>query len=99
MATKNNAKTAFAPCFAAEVFGAKTARALDALLALEERVSADMLRGGAVAVESVPFARPTGVSLYEADALTWHFYHLYASNVAHALIWRSVCARAIRAAL
>jgi hypothetical protein len=30
-----------------------------------------MLRGGAVATESVPFARPTGVSMYEADALTW----------------------------
>jgi hypothetical protein len=76
-------KTAFTPCFSAEVFGAKTA--LDALLVLEECVSADMLRGGAVTTESVPFARPTGVSMYEADALTWRFYHLYANNVAHAI--------------
>ncbi len=39
------------PCFSAEVFGARTARALDALLALEECASADMLPGGAVATE------------------------------------------------
>jgi hypothetical protein len=82
MAT-NNVKTAFTPCFAAEVFGAKTARALDALL--EERMSAEMRHGGVVAMESVPFARPIGISMYEADALTWRFYHLYANNVAHAL--------------
>jgi hypothetical protein len=62
------------PRFSAEVFGAETARALDALLALEGCVSADTMRGGVVATESVPFARPTGVSMYEADALTWRFY-------------------------
>jgi hypothetical protein len=77
--------TTIAPCFSAEIFGAKTARALDALLALEKCVSADMLHGGVVAAESVPFARPTGVSMYEADALTWRFYHLYANTVAHVL--------------
>ena len=64
MATNNNMKTAFAPCFSAEVFGAETARALDALFALERCVSVDTLRGGVVARESVPFARPTGVSMY-----------------------------------
>jgi hypothetical protein len=48
-------------------------------------VSADTLRGGAVATESMPFARPTGVSMYEADALTWRFYHIHASLVAHAI--------------
>jgi hypothetical protein len=85
MATNNNMKTAFAPCFSAEVFGAETARALDALLALEECVSAEMRRGGVVAMESVPFARPTGVSIYEADALTWRFYHYHNNSVAHAL--------------
>jgi hypothetical protein len=79
MATNKNA------CFSAEVFGADTARALDALLALEECMSADMLRGGAVAAESVPFARPTGVSMYEADALTWRFYHYHTNSVAHAI--------------
>jgi hypothetical protein len=72
-------------CFSAQVFGVDTARALDALLALEECVSADMLRGGAVAVESVPFARPTGVSVYEADALTWRFYHCHTNSVPHAI--------------
>jgi hypothetical protein len=85
MATNNKMKTAFAPCFSVEVFGAETARALDALLALEECVSAEMRRGGVVAMESVPFARPTGVSIYEADALTWRFYHYHNNGVAHAL--------------
>jgi hypothetical protein len=73
------------PRFSAEAFGAETARALNALLALEECVSADTLRGGAVATESVPFARPMGVSMYEADALTWRFYHFHANSVAHAI--------------
>ena len=85
MATNNNVKTAFTPRFSAEVFGADKARALDALLGLEECMAAEMRHGGVVAMESVPFARPTGVSMYEADALTWRFYHLYASNVAHTL--------------
>ena len=56
-------------CFSVEVFGADMARALDAFAALEVCISADTLRGGAVAAESVPFARPSGVSMYEADAL------------------------------
>jgi hypothetical protein len=48
-------------------------------------VSAITLQGGAVATESVPFARPTGVSMYEADALTWRFYHIHPNSVAHAI--------------
>jgi hypothetical protein len=67
------------------VFGAETARALDALLALEECVSAEMRHGGVVAMESVPFARPSGVSMYEADALTWRLYHTHASCVVNAI--------------
>ena len=71
--------------FSVEVFGAERARALDALAALEACVSADLMRGRAVAPESVPFARPTGASLYEADALTWRLYHSHASCVANAI--------------
>ena len=74
-------------CFSAEVFGADMARALDAFAALEVCISADTLRcGGAVATaESVPFARPSGVSMYEADALTWRLYHTHASCVVNAI--------------
>ena len=75
-------------CFSAEVFGADMARALDAFAALEVCISADTLRcGGAAATtaESVPFARPSGVSMYEADALTWRLYHAHASCVVNAI--------------
>ena len=75
-------------CFSAEVFGADMARALDAFAALEVCISADTLRCGgaaATAAESVPFARPTGVSMYEADALTWRLYHAHASCVVNAI--------------
>jgi hypothetical protein len=61
------------------------ARALDAFAALEVCISADTLRGGVVAQESTPFARPTGVSMYEADALTWRLYHTHASCVVNAI--------------
>ena len=71
--------------FSAAVFGADMARALDAFAALEACISADTLRGGAVAAESVPFARPSGVSMYEADALTWRLYHTHASCVVNAI--------------
>jgi hypothetical protein len=90
------------PRFSAEAFGAKTAGALNVLLALEECVSADMLRGGAVATESVQFARPTGISMYEADALTWRFYHYHNNSVAHAInntAYGDALARAVCAAL
>ena len=72
-------------CFSVDVFGADMARALDAFAALEVCISADTLRGGAVGEESVPFARPTGVSMYEADALTWRLYHTHASCVVNAI--------------
>ena len=74
-------------CFSAEVFGADMARALDAFAALEVCITADTLRcGGAMATaESVPFARPSGVSMYEADALTWRLYHTHASCVVNAI--------------
>ncbi len=84
MATEN-AAVKIEPRFSAEAFGAETVRALDALLALEGCVSADTLRCGVVATESAPFARPTGVSMYEADALTWRFYHIHTNSVVHAI--------------
>jgi hypothetical protein len=78
--------TTIARVFSAEVFGADMARALDAFAALEVCISADTLRGGALATaESVPFARPSGVSMYEADALTWRLYHTHASCVVNAI--------------
>lgn len=78
------------------------ARALDALHALEVCVSADALRFGTVrAPEDVPFTRPEGGTLYEADALTlrmcqsanadrivhWHtiIEHTYGQTLARAL--------------
>jgi hypothetical protein len=89
-------------CFSVEVFGAEMARALDAFAALEVCISADMLRCGAVAAESVPFARPTGVSMYEADALTWRLYHTHASCVVNAInnaAYGDALARALHAYL
>jgi hypothetical protein len=88
--------------FSAEVFGAEIARALDTFAALEMCVSADTLRGGAVAQESTPFARPTGVSMYEADALTWRLYHMHAGCVVHAInnaAYGDALARALYACL
>ena len=83
---KQTANTTIARVFSVEVFGADMARALDAFAALEVCISADTLRcGGAVAEESVPFARPSGVSMYEADALTWRLYHAHASCVVNAI--------------
>ena len=92
-------------CFSAEVFGADMARALDAFAALEVCISADTLRCGgaaATAAESVPFARPSGVSMYEADALTWRLYHTHASCVVNAInnaAYGDGLARAARAPL
>jgi hypothetical protein len=70
------------PLFSAEVY--RAARALDALAALDACVRADLLRGP-VATETVPFARPQQSSLYEADTLTWRFYHTNAGCVVHAI--------------
>jgi hypothetical protein len=66
------------------VYGACFARALDALVALEARVLADLVCGP-VATETVPFARPQQGSLYEGDTLTWRFYHTNAGCVVHAI--------------
>jgi hypothetical protein len=73
-----------APLFPAEVLGGRVARALDALDALDARVRADLLRGP-VALETAPFVRPHAGSLYEADTLTWRFYHTNAGCVVDAI--------------
>ena len=73
-----------APLFSAAVYGAREARALDALAALDACVRKDVLRGP-VAPESAPFVRPHAGSLYEADTLTWRFYHTNAGSVVHAI--------------
>ena len=70
--------------FSAAVYGAREARALDALAALDACVRKDVLRGP-VAPESAPFVRPHAGSLYEADTLTWRFYHTNAGSVVHAI--------------
>ena len=70
--------------FSAAVYGGREARALDALAALDACVRKDVLRGP-VAPESAPFVRPHAGSLYEADTLTWRFYHTNAGSVVHAI--------------
>jgi hypothetical protein len=57
--------------------------ALDARATLDACVSADTLRcapQNMMVPVSVPSARPTGASLYEADALTWRFYRTRAAR-------------------
>jgi hypothetical protein len=71
--------------FPAAVYGGRVARALDALAALDACVRADLLLRGAVAPETVPFVRPHAGSLYEADTLTWRFYHANAGCVVDAI--------------
>jgi len=75
---------AIARLFPAAVYGGRVARALDALAALEACVRADTLRGP-VAPETALLVRPHAGSLYEADALTWRFYHTNAGSVVHAI--------------
>jgi hypothetical protein len=70
--------------FPAAVYGGRVARALDALAALDARVRADLL-SWLVVPETVPFVRPHAGSLYEADTLTWCFYHANAGCVVHAI--------------
>jgi hypothetical protein len=77
-------KEEIARLFPAAVYGGREARALDALAALDACVRADVLRGP-VAPESAPFVRPHAGSLYEADTLTWRFYHTNAGSVVHAI--------------
>ena len=84
MTTPLPQQTEIAPLFPAEVYGGHVARALDALAALDACVRADVLRGP-VAPESAPFVRPHAGSLYEADTLTWRFYHTNAGSVVHAI--------------
>jgi hypothetical protein len=88
MATTDNSETTtmkrIESLFSAEVYGASVARALDALAALEACVRADLLRGPAPP-ETVPFVRPQQGTLYEADTLTWRFYHTNAGCVVHAI--------------
>ncbi len=66
------------------MYDGRVARALDALAALDARVRAEHLRGP-VAPETAPFVRPHAGSLYEADTLTWHFYHTYAGCLVDAI--------------
>jgi hypothetical protein len=76
-----------AELFSTAVYSGRVARALDALAALaalDACVRADVLRGP-VAPESAPFVRPHAGSLYEADTLTWRFYHANAGCVVHAI--------------
>ena len=70
--------------FSPKVFGAFLPGKLDVLYALELCVSEDT-RSGPVPRMSVPFARPSGTSLYEADALTWRLYHCHAACIANAI--------------
>jgi phage tail protein X len=72
------------PLFPAEVYGARSARALDALAALDACVRADLLRGP-VAPETAPFVRPHQGTPFAADMLTWRFYHKNAGCVVHAI--------------
>ena len=57
--------------FSEAVFGVRLARALDALL-LMQQADAAQLRGRN-SPQSVLFTTPTGTSLFEADCLTRHY--------------------------
>ncbi len=62
---------------------------------------ADLLRGP-VAPETAPFVRPHEGTLYEADTLTWRFYHTHAGCVVHAIFnqtYGAALSRALRGAL
>jgi hypothetical protein len=91
MATTTTPVVAVAPkktaeLFSTAVYGGCVARALDALAALDACVRADLLCGP-VAPESAPrpIVRSHAGSLYEADTLTWRFYHANAGCVVHAI--------------
>ena len=57
--------------------------ALNALYDLEVCITREA-RTGPVAEVGLLFAVPEG-TLYEADSLTWRFYHLLASSIVHAI--------------
>ena len=61
-----------APVFSEAVFGARLARALDALLAIQRADAAQIARGPRGPRAAI-FTTPTGPSLFEADSLTLHF--------------------------
>jgi hypothetical protein len=81
-------KAEIEPLFSLAVYGKGPERALDALAALNVCVSANTLRCAPRSL-IVPFARPTGASMYEADALTWRFYDTHASCLDRALIQKT----------
>ena len=58
--------------FSEAVFGARLARALDALLAMQRADAAQIARGPRGPLAAL-FTAPTGPSLFEADSLTLHF--------------------------
>lgn len=58
-----------------------TAPALAALAALERRLAADARQ--IIDDATPPFARPTGATLYEADALTWRARHVLLEAIAY----------------
>jgi hypothetical protein len=59
--------------FSEDVFGERLARALDALLLIQQADTQTLLERGGIRACLRPFAQPTGTSFYEADALTHHF--------------------------
>ena len=61
-----------AAVFSKTVFGAWLARALDALLLMQQADAALLLRRDG-SLHSVLFTTPTGTSLFEADCLTRHY--------------------------
>ena len=61
-----------APVFSEAVFGARLARALHALLAMQRADAAEIARGPRGPRAAI-FTTPTGPSLFEADSLTLHF--------------------------
>ena len=63
-----------APVFSAEVFGDRLARALDALLWMQQ-ADARLLtwRNGDAMASLYLFTEPTGTSAFEADCLTRHY--------------------------
>ena len=58
--------------FSEAVFGARLARALDALLAMQRADAAQIARGPRGPLAAL-FTAPTGPSLFEADSLALHF--------------------------
>ena len=58
--------------FSEAVFGARLARALDALLAMQRTNAAQIARGQRGPMAAI-FTTPTGLSLFETDSLTLHF--------------------------